>query len=79
LLIPRLKSDLETGANVASVSAFYNNRKSTVSRVRVLAVADFFHDCKMRTRFVRGSGMRDNQGELLGQRSRRDSLRVAAI
>src|SRR2546427_11251182 len=35
LLIPRLKSDLETGANVASLFAFYSNRKSTVSRVRV--------------------------------------------
>src|SRR6266571_4509561 len=36
LLIPRLKSDLETGANVASLFAIYSNRKSTVSRVRVL-------------------------------------------
>src|SRR2546428_3559103 len=35
LLIPRLKSDLETGANVASLFAIYSNRKSTVSRVRV--------------------------------------------
>jgi len=44
LLIPRLKSDLETGANVASLFAIYSNRKSTVSRVRVFffAVIDFF-------------------------------------
>ncbi|HEX9570764.1 MAG TPA: hypothetical protein VF969_00755, partial [Burkholderiales bacterium] len=44
LLIPRLKSDLETGANVASLFAIYSNRESTVSRVRVFffAVIDFF-------------------------------------
>src|SRR5713226_2421068 len=77
LLIPRLKSNLETGANVASLFAFYSNRKSTVSRVRVFffAVADFFHDGETPTRFVRRSGMRDDRGEL--QRSSRGAIRSA--
>jgi hypothetical protein len=44
LLIPRLKSDLETRANVARLFAFYSNRKSTVSSARVVffATVDFF-------------------------------------
>src|SRR2546428_8079225 len=68
LLIPRLKSDLETGANVASLFAIYSNRKSTVSRVRVFffAVIDFFSRRRNARPFRPRNGMRNDRGETSG-------------
>src|SRR2546426_12131783 len=81
LLIPRLKSDLETGANVASLFAIYSNRKSTVSRVRgfFLRSSIFFHGGETPTRFVRGTGCATIGEKLPGRQPRCDSLRGAAI